>query len=137
MVQFVDGAVIAQLGIPDMKLPIRYALFYPDRIPSKDPRLDFYELGKMTFEKPDPDTFTGLSLALKAAKTGGTMPTVFNAANEKAVALFLKDEIGFLEIPDLIGAAMDAHRVIASPDVEAILQAETETYAFLEELRNQ
>lgn len=137
MVQFVDGAVIAQLGIPDMKLPIRYALFYPDRIPSKDPRLDFYELGKMTFEKPDPDTFTGLSLALKAAKTGGTMPTVFNAANEKAVALFLKDEISFLEIPDMIGAAMDAHRVIASPDVEAILQAETETYAFLEELRNQ
>lgn len=88
-VQYVDGAVIAQLGVPDMKLPIQYALFYPDRRYMPGKRLDLFELGQMTFEKPDPDTFTGLALAYEAARVGGSMPTVYNAANEKAVALFL------------------------------------------------
>ncbi len=135
MVQYVDGAIIAQLGVPDMKLPIQYALFYPDRMPMQEKRVDFFQLSQMTFEKPDPETFTGLALALRALKEGGSVPTVFNAANEKAVALFLSDVIGFLQIPELIGAAMDAHRRIEDPDVAQILQAEAETYAFIESYR--
>lgn len=131
MVQYEDGAVIAQLGMPDMKLPIQYALFYPDRRPFDGKRIDFYELSQMTFMEPDTETFSGLKLALKAAKTGGTMPTVFNAANERAVALFLEKKIGFLEIYDIIEGSMDAHKVSYMPDVDTILQAEAEVYAYI------
>ncbi len=131
MVQFIDGAIIAQLGIPDMKLPIQYALFYPQRKPMQTERVDFFRLAQMTFEKPDPDTFLGFALAMRAAKAGGSMPTVFNAANEKAVAMFLKGKIGFMDIPELIRKAMDAHRVIANPSVDQILGAEKEAYEIL------
>ena len=102
MVEYVDGGIMAQLGVPDMKLPIQYALFYPDRRPLEGKRLDFYALGQMTFEKPDTETFKGLALAYEAARIGGSMPTVFNAANEKAVALFLDKKISFLQIADVI-----------------------------------
>ncbi len=132
-VQFVDGAIIAQLGMPDMKLPIQYALFYPERRPMQGKRVDFFELGQLSFEKPDPDTFEGLALAYRAAEAGGSMPTVYNAANEKAVALFLDRRIGFLQIAELIGEAMERHRVIGNPSVDQILEAEAETYEFIRE----
>lgn len=131
MVEYVDGGIIAQLGTPDMKLPIQYALFYPDRRPMKGKRVDFFELGSITFEKADMDTFTGLKLAFKAATAGGSMPTVFNAANEKAVAMFLDKKIRFLQIPEIIEASMEHHRFVEQPDVDAILQAEQETYEFI------
>ncbi len=131
MVQYVDGAVIAQLGTPDMKLPIQYALFYPDRRPMHGKKLDFYELGSISFEKPDMETFTGLKLALSAMKKGGSMPTVYNAANEKAVSLFLNRKITYLQIPELIEEAMDQHKVIPDPSVEQILETEKQVYEFL------
>ena len=134
MVQFVDGAVMAQLGVPDMKLPIQYALFYPDRMPMSEKRLDFFELGSMTFEKPDTETFRGLQLAYDAARAGGSMPTVFNAANEMAVKKFINREIKFLDIYTMISSAMDHHKKIENPDLEEILRAEAETYEYLEEL---
>ncbi len=127
-VQYVDGAIIAQLGTPDMKLPIQYALYYPDRRPMDGKRVDFFELARITFEKPDMDTFVGLQLAYRAARTGGSMPTVFNAANEKAVGLFLHREISYLQITEYIEACMDAHKTIADPTVEQILEAEQEAY---------
>lgn len=130
-VQYVDGAVIAQLGVPDMKLPIQYALFYPDRRPMAEKRLDLFELHSLTFEKPDTDTFRGLKLAFDAAYAGGSMPTVFNAANEMAVKAFLKGNIKYLEIYDMIERAMDHHVRIDNPDVAAILAAEKETYDYL------
>ena len=123
-VEFADGAVIGQMGTPDMKLPINYALFYPDRMPMDAKKLDLFSVAALTFEKPDTDTFRGLALAVKAAKTGGTMPTVFNAANEEAVARFLDHRIGFLDIYDDIEKAMDGHKVIEDPTVEEILEAE-------------
>ena len=132
MVQFVDGAVMAQLGVPDMKLPIQYALFYPDRKPMSEKRLDFFELGNITFEKPDIDTFQGLKFAYDAARQGGSMPTVFNAANEMAVKKFIKGDIRFLEIYDMITAAMENHKKIDNPNLEEILRSEAETYEFLE-----
>lgn len=132
MVQYCDGAVIAQLGVPDMKLPIQYALFYPDRMPMTEDRLDFFKLGSISFEKPDTDTFKGLDLAYQAAGTGGSMPTVFNAANEMAVKHFLSGKIRFLEIYDMITDAMEHHKTIADPTVDEILQAETETYEYLQ-----
>ncbi len=131
MVEYVDGAIMAQLGTPDMKLPIQYALFYPDRRPMNGKKLDFYELAQMTFEKPDMDTFTGLKLAFKAAECGGSMPTVYNAANEKAVALFLDKKIKFLQIPEIIEMSMEHHKVIDNPNVEQILMAEAETYDYI------
>jgi len=130
-VQFVDGAIMAQLGTPDMKLPIQYALFYPDRRPMEGKRVDFFDLARITFEKPDTETFTGLALAYEAAKAGGSMPTVYNAANEKAVALFLERRISYLQIPELIGEAMERHKVIEDPAVEQILEAEAETYEYI------
>ncbi len=130
-VQYVDGAIIAQLGMPDMKLPIQYALFYPDRRPMSGKRVDFFELGGLTFEKPDTDTFRGLSLAYRAAEQGGSMPTVFNAANEKAVNLFLDRKISYIRIPELIEEAMDHHSLILDPGVEEILAAEAETYEYI------
>ena len=130
-VQFVDGAIIAQLGTPDMKLPIQYALFYPDRKPMAGKRVDFFELGQLTFEKPDQDTFEGLKLAYRAAEQGGSMPTVFNAANEKAVALFLDKKISYPKITELIQNAMDRHHVIECPTVEQILETERQTYEYI------
>ena len=135
MVEYVDGAVIAQLGVPDMKLPIQYALTYPDRRPMEGKKLDFYELSSMTFEKPDTDTFRGLSMAYDAIAAGGSMPTVFNAANEKAVSLFLNREIKFLEIYDLIQGAMNNHKVKENPTVEEILEAEAEAYEYIDSCR--
>ncbi|MCH5271811.1 MAG: 1-deoxy-D-xylulose-5-phosphate reductoisomerase [Lachnospiraceae bacterium] len=133
MVEYVDGAVMAQLGTPDMKLPIQYALFYPDRRPMAGRRLDFYELGQLTFEKPDLETFRGLKLAYRTGEIGGSMPTVFNAANEKAVSLFLENQIAYLQIPEIIEACMQQHKVMENPSVEQILQAEEETYRFIME----
>lgn len=132
MVEYMDGAVIAQLGLPDMKLPIQYALFYPDRLPMNQPGIDFYKLSTLTFEEPDLNTFEGLRLAYEAFKIGGSIPTVYNAANEKAVSLFLDRKIAFLEIPQIIGLAMEQHKVIANPSVEQILQTEAECYEFIE-----
>lgn len=125
-VQFVDGSVIAHLASPDMHLPIQYAFFYPDRMPLSIRPLDLFELGSITFEKPDTETFRGLPLAYRAAHAGGSMPTVFNAANEEAVAYFMRDEIEFLDIYDLIEEAMDAHDVIANPVLDQILETEQE-----------
>ena len=132
MVEYVDGGIMAQLGVPDMKLPIQYALFYPDRRPMAGKRVDFYELGSITFERPDMNTFTGLKLALRAAAEGGSVPTVFNAANEKAVSLFLNRKIRFLQIPEIIEMCMDAHKKKENPDVEEILSAERETYELIQ-----
>ena len=131
-VQYVDGAVIAQLGTPDMKLPIQYALFYPDRRPMPGKRLDFYELAQVTFEKPDMETFYGLKLAYDAQRIGGSMPTVYNAANEKAVGLFLDRKIAYLQIPELIQEAMEQHKVIDNPNVEEILETEASVYSYID-----
>ena len=131
MVEYEDGAVIAQLGTPDMKLPIQYALYYPERRYLPGERLDFGTLTQITFEKPDMETFYGLKLAIEAGRTGGSLPTVFNAANEKAVALFLDRKIRYLQIPEIIQACMENHRNIADPDVDEILKAEQETYDFI------
>ena len=132
MVEYVDGAVIAQLGTPDMKLPIQYALYYPERRYLPGDRLDFRGLAQLTFEEPDLETFYGLRLAYEAGKAGGSLPTVFNAANEKAVSKFLNREIRFLEIPEMIQACMEAHKNIANPSVDEILQTEAETYDYIE-----
>lgn len=131
-VQFVDGAVVAQLGVPDMKLPIQYALFYPDRKPMSNNRIDFATLAQITFEEPDYETFKGLSLAKKSSVIGGSMPTVFNAANEKAVALFLDEKIRFLQIYELIENCMDNHKAVDNPTVEQILEAEKECYEYID-----
>ena len=130
-VQYVDGGIMAQLGVPDMKLPIQYALFYPDRRPMDTRRVDFFDLKQLTFEEPDTDTFRGLALAYRAAGRGGTLPTVFNAANEMAVALFLQRKITFLQIPELIESSMENHRVTDDPTVERILETEMETYDYI------
>lgn len=132
-VEYVDGGIMAQLGVPDMRLPIQYALFYPDRRPMDNGRVDFFKLRQLTFEEPDTKTFRGLELAYRAAETGGTLPTVFNAANEKAVALFLQKKITFLQIPELIESSMDVHRVIDNPTVEQILETEASTYEYIKE----
>lgn len=131
MVEYVDGALIAQLGTPDMKLPIRYALFYPDRRPADQKKIEVSMLSSLTFEEPQWDTFTGLSLALEAGREGGSMPTVYNAANEKAVSLFLDGKITFLQIPEIIGTCMERHKKIEDPDVDQILAVEQETYEYI------
>ena len=132
MVQYVDGAIIAQLGTPDMRVPIEYALFYPERRSLSGDRLDFSKLSQITFEKPDYKVFRGLSLAIEAGKTGGTMPTVFNAANERAVAKFLKGEIKYTDIVRSIEKCMDAHKVSAHPDLEEMLATEQWVYSILQ-----
>ncbi|MCI6858801.1 MAG: 1-deoxy-D-xylulose-5-phosphate reductoisomerase [Eubacterium sp.] len=132
MVQYIDGAIIAQLGTPDMKVPIEYALFYPERRKLSGRRLDFAALGQITFEKPDYDVFRGLALAIEAGKTGGTMPTVFNAANERAVAKFLHGEISYTDIVRSIEKCMDAHKVSPNPDLEEILATEQWVYSVLD-----
>lgn len=132
MVQFVDGAIIAQLGTPDMKLPIQYALYYPQRRFLAGDRLDFTAMKQITFEAPDMETFQGLKLAYEAGKKGGSVPTVFNAANEKAVSLFLDHKISYLQIAEIIESSMKAIPVIEQPSVEEILQTERATYEFIE-----
>lgn len=132
MIEFEDGAVIAQLGTPDMKLPIQYALYYPERRYMPGPRLDFAALKSITFEDPDFENFHGLQLAYKAGTTGGSLPTVFNAANELAVAKFLNKEISYLTITDMIQGAMEEHELIAAPTVEQILETEKATYEYIE-----
>lgn len=134
MVQFEDGGIMAQLGTPDMKLPIQYALFYPKRMPMKGKRVDFYDLASMTFERPDQETFQGLALAYQAAKTGGSLPTVYNAANERAVSLFLQEKISYLGITELIAGTMEHHKVISMPSLEEILAAEQESYEYIDRI---
>lgn len=132
MVEFKDGAVMAQLGTPDMRLPIQYALYYPERRYLDGERLDFRRLKEITFEEPDMDTFLGLPMAMKAARKGGSMPTVFNAANELAVKMFLQEKIGFLDIYEIIGESMERHHVTQNPDLDEILEVENETYKWIE-----
>lgn len=131
-VEFDDSAVIAQLGTPDMRLPIQYALFYPDRKPLGGEWLDLFKLGTLHFEQPNLEVFRGLQLAYDALNIGGSMPTVFNAANEMAVAKFLDRKIKFLDIPEIIGEAMEKHTAVKSPSLDAILDTEKATYEFIE-----
>lgn len=132
MVEYEDGAVMAQLGTPDMRLPIQYALYYPIRRPLSGKRMDFFELGAMTFEKPDMETFPGLALAYRALKEGGNIPTAYNAANEKAVSLFLQRKIAFLEIPEMIQGSMERVTYRKAPTLEEILETEQEVYQWIE-----
>lgn len=128
MVEYKDGAVIAQLGTPDMKLPIQYALYYPERRYLPGDRLDFWSIGKLDFEKPDMDTFYGLKLAYEAGRQGGSLPTVFNAANELAVSMFLKGEVKYLEIVEIIEDCMSVHKNIKDPSLDQILETEAAVY---------
>ena len=132
MVEYKDGAIIAQLGTPDMKLPIQYALYYPQRRHLAGDRVDFAKMAQMTFEKPDMDTFYGLRLAMEAGRVGGSLPTVFNAANELAVSKFLSRQIRYLEIPEIIETCMQNHKTISCPTVEEILRTEQEVYEQIE-----
>lgn len=132
MVQFKDGAIIAQLGTPDMRLPIQYALYYPERRFLAGDRVDFGKIARITFENPDTDNFIGLKLAYEAGRIGGSMPTVFNAANEKAVAKFLDRKIEFLEITDIIQYCMENHKVKENPSVSEILEIEQWAYELIE-----
>lgn len=132
MVEYEDGAIIAELGTADMRLPIQYALYYPDRRPLSGERLDFYKLGQITFERPDTDTFRGLALAYRAMEQGGNVPTAFNAANERAVVKFLNHEIRFLEIPEIIEACMEHCNYVKNPSVEEILDTERAAYEYIE-----
>lgn len=130
-VEFVDGSVMAHLASPDMRLPIQYAFFYPDRLPLEIKPLDLFSIGTLIFEKPDTEVFQGLPLAYRAARAGGSLPTIFNAANEEAVRYFMQDKIEFLDIYDLIGEAMEHHHVIKEPSLEEILAAEQEAREFV------
>ncbi len=132
MVEYKDGAVIAQLGTPDMKLPIQYALYYPERRDLPGERLDFWSLREITFEKPDMENFLGLPLAYQALRAGGSMPTVFNAANERAVSRFLQKKIKFLDIYEMISDCMEHHKVVENPSLEEILLTEQATYERIE-----
>lgn len=132
MVEFEDGAVMAQLGTPDMRLPIQYALYYPNRVFLDGTRLDFSKLGEITFQKPDLDTFLGLKYAYEAIEAGGSMPTVLNAANELAVAKFLHKKVHFLEIYEMIRLCMDRHTLIENPTVDEILETEKWVYETIE-----
>ncbi len=134
MVEFEDGAVIAQLGTPDMKLPIQYALTYPERRYLPGERLDFYKMSQITFEKPDLETFEGLKLAYEAGQAGGSMLTVFNAANEKAVAMFLERKAGYLDITRIIKECMQKHKNIDNPSLSDILEIEQDVYSFIESM---
>ena len=133
MVEYVDGAVMAQLGMPDMKLPIQYALYYPHRRIMNNNKLDFYKTNNLTFEEPDMETFRGLKLAYQVGREGGSLPTVYNAANEKAVALFLDNKIGFLDIYNIIEDCVKNHKKIENPSIEQILKVEEETYKYIED----
>ncbi len=135
MVEYVDGAIMAELGTPDMKLPIQYALYYPERRYLPGDRLDFWSLGKINFEKPDMKTFYGLELAYEAGRKGGSLPTVFNAANELAVSKFLNREIRYLEIMEIVEDCMRAHCNIEHPTLQQILDTEKATYERIESRR--
>lgn len=135
MVEYVDGAIIAELGTPDMKLPIQYALYYPERRYLPGDRVDFWNIGKLDFEKPDTETFYGLALAYEAGRKGGSLPTVFNAANELAVSLFLDRKIGYLDITDTIAECMSSHKNIENPTLEQILETEAATYEYIRSRR--
>jgi 1-deoxy-D-xylulose-5-phosphate reductoisomerase len=128
MVEYEDGGIIAQLGTPDMRLPIQYAFYYPDRKYLDGKRVDFFEIANISFYKPDTETFKGFRLAYEAGRVGGTMPTIYNAANELAVSKFLNEEIGFLDIADAIEGAMSRHKVIDNPTLDQVLEAEQEAY---------
>ncbi|MDE6209649.1 MAG: 1-deoxy-D-xylulose-5-phosphate reductoisomerase [Lachnospiraceae bacterium] len=132
MVEFRDGAVMAQLGTPDMRLPIQYALYYPQRRKLESDRVDFKAIRNIEFYEPDMENFRGLRLAYEAGKTGNSMPTVYNAANERAVAKFLDRKIGFLDITDIIEEAMNRHKIIENPNINEILTIEADTYEFIE-----
>ncbi len=134
MVEYVDGGIIAQLGTPDMKLPIQYAFFYPDRRYLGGKRVNFAEIGSISFQKPDMEKFKGFALAYDAGRAGGTMPTIYNAANELAVSKFLNEEIKYLDIAELIKEAMSRHKVIDNPTLEQILEAEKEAHACVRRL---
>jgi len=132
MVEYIDGSIIAQMGMPDMKLPIQYALFFPERERLESgKKLDFIKTGQLSFEEPDMETFYGLKLGIEAGRIGGSMPTVYNAANEWAVAAFLKGKIGFMDIADIIEASMRQHKPITNPALDQILNTEQETYDFI------
>lgn len=133
MIQFDDGAVLAQLGVPDMKLPIQYAMTYPNRVSLAGERLNFFDLQKIEFYKPDTETFRALALAYDAFKEGGSLPTVYNAANEMAVALFLDRKIGYLQITELLERAMNVHKKIKNPTLDEVLSTEAETYSYIRE----
>lgn len=133
MVEYADGAVIAQLGTPDMRLPIQYALYYPDRKMLPGERLDFFKMGRLDFIEPDMETFRGLKLAYEVGEQGGSMPTVYNAANERAVAMFLDRKIKYLEILDVIEYALEQHEFVSNPSISDILEIEQETYRRIEE----
>lgn len=133
MIQFTDGAVLAQLGVPDMKLPIQYAMTYPNRVSLGGGRLNFFDLQRIEFYRPDTETFRALTLAYDAFREGGSLPTVYNAANEMAVAMFLERKIGYLQITELLERAMNAHKKISSPTLEEVLSTESETYSYLRE----
>ena len=132
MVEYEDGSILAQLGTPDMRLPIQYALYYPKRRPLSGRRLDFFELGSISFEKPDTETFDGLRLAYEAARRGGNMPTVFNAANERAVAKFLEKKINFLDITQIIHECMLHCAYIGQPTLDEVLETEHTVYEWIE-----
>ena len=125
-VQFIDGSIIAQMGVPDMRLPIQYALYYPERMSLDCGRLNLFDIAKIEFAKPDYDVFKGLKMGINAAKTGGSICTVFNAANEYAVGRFLKNEIGFTEIYDVIEYCMSNHKNTVNPSLEEIRASEQE-----------
>ncbi|MFQ9984469.1 MAG: 1-deoxy-D-xylulose-5-phosphate reductoisomerase [Lachnospiraceae bacterium] len=127
MVEYHDGSIIAQLGVPDMKLPIQYALYYPHRMPMAGERVNFAKIGQLTFEEPDLNSFPGLRLAYQALRSGGLMPTIYNAANEYAVDRFLKERISYLEIPEMIAFAMERQQNTACPSIEEILEGERQT----------
>lgn len=133
MVEYEDGAVIAQLGTPDMRLPIQYALYYPERRTLPGDRLDFKQLSKLDFMAPDLDTFRGLALAYEVGRKGGSMPTVYNAANEKAVAMFLDRKIGYLDIIEVIEYALSTHQWVQNPSIDEILSIEQEVYRKIDE----
>jgi 1-deoxy-D-xylulose-5-phosphate reductoisomerase len=130
-VEYEDGAVIAQMGTPDMRLPIQYALYYPKRRTLSGERLDLFALGTLTFERPDMENFSGLALAYEAMRRGGNIPTAYNAANERAVALFLEKKIRYLQIPEIIGATMEACTYRDNPNLDEILETEQEAYEFI------
>ncbi len=132
MVEYEDGSIMAQLGTPDMRLPIQYALYYPKRRPLSGRRLDFFALGSISFEKPDTETFDGLRLAYEAARRGGNMPTVFNAANELAVAKFLEKKINFLDITQIIHECMLHCAYIGQPTLDEVLETEHTVYEWIE-----
>ncbi|MCR5099446.1 MAG: 1-deoxy-D-xylulose-5-phosphate reductoisomerase, partial [Lachnospiraceae bacterium] len=131
-VEYEDGAIIGQMGTPDMRLPILYALYYPERRPLSGERLDLFKIGHMDFEEPDPETFFGLQLAFDAMDAGGNVPTVYNAANERAVAMFLDEKTSFLRIPEIISECMSEIEYIEDPSLDDILKTEQETYKLIE-----